>query len=112
MKLYTHCSGCGEEIKIKSSATDRRKLQMKYGDEMQVNCQHCEKLEKKPLHKIRAEVNSFHLFIAFGASTLLSIVIWLAFGLIGTVLFIIPFVFWLQQMNAARSFNSYSIRRH
>ena len=62
MKLYTHCSGCGEEIKIKSSATDRGKLQMKYGDEMQVNCQHCEKLEKKPLHKIRAEVNSFHLF--------------------------------------------------
>ena len=72
MKLYTHCSGCGEEIKIKSSATDRGKLQMKYGDEMQVNCQHCGKLEKKPLHKIRAEVNSFHLFIAFVATAFLS----------------------------------------
>ncbi len=109
MKLYTHCSGCGDEITIKSSATDRRKLKLEHGDQIQVNCHHCGKKEKQHLNKIYAEINSLHLFIACAASVILSIVIWLAFGVIGTLLILIPLSLWLYQLNATRNFNKYFI---
>lgn len=111
MKLYTHCSGCGEEITIKSPSTDRGKVQMSHDTIIKVSCQHCGRLEKIQLHKVHAEVNSFHLFIAFAASALLSVVIWLAFEIISPIFIIIPVVFWLQQLNAARNFNKHRIRR-
>ena len=111
MKLYTNCKSCKEDIKIKSSASTRPDLQMEKGNEFNVNCQSCGKMEKKHVNDIKAEPNKMVLLIGVGIGILATIFLWDFYGAIGTVSIIIPVLFWQQQMNATRGFNSYLIRR-
>ncbi|CAM1365318.1 hypothetical protein [Tenacibaculum xiamenense] len=111
MNLYAHCKSCKKDIKIKSSASTRPDLQMEKGDEFNVNCQNCGKMEKKHVNDIKAEPNNTIILIGVGIGILVTIFLWIYFGAIGTISVIIPILFWQQQMSATKSFNSYMIRR-
>ena len=111
MNLFTNCKSCKKDIKIKSSASTRPELQMEKGDEFNVNCQNCGKMEKKHVNDIKAEPNKIILLFGIGVGILATIFLWNFYGAIGTVSIIIPVLFWQQQMSSTRGFNSYSIRR-
>ena len=111
MKLTTRCSSCKKDIIIKSNASTRPDLQMEKGDEFNVNCQNCGKIEKKHVNDIKAEPSNIPIFIGVGIGIIVAIVLWSMFGAIGTTSFIIPILFWYQQMDATKGFNSYMIRR-
>ena len=101
MNLYTNCKSCKKEIKIKSSASTRPELQMEKGDEFNVNCQSCGKMEKKHVNDIKAEPNKMILLFGVIIGILATIFLWVFYGAIGTVSIIIPVLFWQQQMNSA-----------
>ncbi|MCL6218924.1 hypothetical protein [Zunongwangia pacifica] len=111
MKLVTYCKCCKKDIRIKSSAATRPDLQMEKGDEFSVNCQNCGKVEKKLVNDIKAEPNNTMILIGVGIGIIATIVLWGFFGAIGTVSVIIPLLFWYQQMDATKGFNSYMIKR-
>ena len=111
MKLYTNCKSCKKDIEIKSSASTRPELQMEKGDEFNVNCQNCGKMEKKHINDIKAEPNKRILLFGAIIGILATIFLWFFYGAIGTVSIIIPVLFWQQQMNGTKGFNSYLIRR-
>ncbi len=111
MKLVTRCQSCKKDIKIKSNAPTRPDLQMEKGDVFNVNCQNCGKIEKKHVNDIQAEPNNVLILIGVGIGIASTIVLWSLFGIIGTVSVVIPILFWYQQMNATKGFNSYTIRR-
>ncbi|WCO03530.1 hypothetical protein [Psychroserpens ponticola] len=111
MNLVTYCKSCKKDIKIKSNASTRPDLQMEKGDEFNVNCQNCGKLEKKHVNDIKAEVNNTIILVGIGIGLVATIFLWFFYGAIGTVSAIIPIVFWQQQMSSTKSFNSYMIRR-
>ena len=111
MKLVTYCKSCKKDIRIKSNASTRPDLQMEKGDEFNVNCQNCGKVEKKHVNDIKAESNNSIILIGIGIGIISAIVLWNIFGAIGTVSGIIPVFLWYQQMDATKGFNSYMIRR-
>lgn len=111
MKLTTRCSSCKKDVRIKSGASTRPELQMEKGDEFTVNCQNCGKLEKKHVNDIRAEINNQIIFIGIGIGILSTVILWSMFGAVGTISITIPIIFWYQQMDAIKGFNSYKIRR-
>ncbi|GAA0732781.1 hypothetical protein GCM10009430_46270 [Aquimarina litoralis] len=111
MKLTTRCSSCKKDVRIKSSASTRPELQMEKGNEFTVNCQNCGKLEKKHVNDIRAEINNQIIFIGIGIGILSAVILWSMFGAVGTISVTIPIIFWYQQMDAIKGFNSYKIRR-
>ena len=63
------------------------------------------------MNDIKAEPNKTIIFMGIGIGIVATIFLWLYFGAIGTVSFIIPMLLWQQQMSATKSFNSYLIRR-
>lgn len=111
MKLYTNCKSCKKEIRIKSNASTRPDLQMEKGDEFNVNCLNCGKIEKKHVNDIKAEPNKSIILIGAVIGLFATLFLWLIYGAIGTVSIIIPLIFWQQQMSSTKSFNSYLIRR-
>lgn len=111
MKLVTYCKSCKKDIKIKSSAPTRPDLQMEKGDEFNVNCLNCGKMEKKHINDIKAEPNNTLILMGVGLGIVTTLVLLYFFGAIGTVSMGIPILFWQQQMNATKAFNSYRIRR-
>lgn len=111
MDLITHCKSCKSDIKIKSSASTRPELQMEKGDEFNVNCQNCGKVEKKHINDVKAESSKTIMLIGVGIGILATIILWFYFGALATASFAIPVIFWQQQMVATKAFNSYTIRR-
>ena len=111
MKLYAYCKSCKKEIKIKSSASTRPELQMEKGDDFNVNCQNCGVIEKKHINDIVAEPNKTIILFGILIGVFVTIFLWIYFGAIGTVSIIIPVLFWQQQNNETKGFNSYLIRR-
>lgn len=111
MKLVTRCKSCNKDIRIKSGASTRPDLQMEKGDEFNVNCQNCGKILKKHVNDVKAEINNMLILIGAGIGIVATIVLWVFFGGIGTIGITIPILFWYQQMDATKSFNSYMIRR-
>ena len=111
MRLVTFCSSCRMDYQLPFSAPTRGQLQMQMGDELDVNCNHCGKLEKKHINEIRASINNKVILVGLLASAIMTIFLWLSYGAIGTVTMIIPIFFWQQEMAATRSFNNYVIRR-
>jgi hypothetical protein len=111
MNLLTRCKSCKKDIKVKSSAATRADLQMEKGDEFQVNCQKCGKVEIKHINDIKAEPNKIILLAGFVIGVLVTIVLFIYYGLIGTISIIIPMIFWQQQQIATKSFNAYMVRR-
>jgi len=84
---------------------------MEKGSEFNVNCQSCGKMEKKHVNDIKAEPNTMVILIGVGIGIIATLFLWGFYGAVGTVSFLIPVLFWQQQMNGTRSFNSYLIRR-
>jgi hypothetical protein len=111
MSLYTVCKSCKESISVKSSASTRPELQMEQGDDFSVNCQTCGKVDKIHVNDVKSEINKTTIFIGLILGVVITIVLWVVYGAIGTVSMIIPLLFWQQQMNSAKSFNSFMIRR-
>jgi len=111
MNLYTYCKSCKKEIKIKSSASTRSDLQMEKGDEFNVNCLNCGKVEKKHVNDIKAQPNNTIILIGVGLGVIATVILWNMFGAIGTVSIAIPLLFWQQQMATTKTFNSYMVRR-
>ncbi len=111
MKLYTHCTSCKKEISIQSNATTRPNLQMEKGDEFNIQCRNCARVQKRHVNEIRAEVNTNVILIGIGISAIATIVLWMMYGAIGTISISIPLILWYQQMDNVKSFNSYRIRR-
>jgi hypothetical protein len=111
MKLVTYCNSCKKDIIIQSNASTRPDLQMEKGDEFNVNCQNCGKIEKKHANDIKAEPNNTIILIGVGIGIITTIGLWSFFGVIGTIGVTIPILFWYQQMDSTKGFNSYMIRR-
>lgn len=111
MNLITSCKSCKKEIKITSRASTRPDLQMEKGEEFNVNCLNCGAMEKKHVNDIQAEQNNTTILIGVGIGVLVTIMLWFFYGAIGTISIGIPILFWQQQMNATKTFNSYMIRR-
>lgn len=111
MILKTYCKSCKKDIRIKSNAKTRPDLQMEKGDEFTVNCQNCGKVEKKHINDVKAEPNNNLVLIGVGFGILTTILLWQIYGAFGTVSVVIPILFWYQQMDATKAFNSYRIRR-
>ena len=109
--LVTYCKSCKKDIRIKSSAATRPDLQMEKGDEFNVNCHNCGKIERKHVNDIKAEPNNNLIIVGVIIGIIVTIMLWNMYGAIGTVSGIIPLIFWQQQMSATKSFNSYMIKR-
>lgn len=54
MNLYSKCIDCKNEIKIKSWASTRVDLKMKYGDKIEIKCKACNKTKKYHVNDLRA----------------------------------------------------------
>ena len=111
MILNTTCSSCKEDIRVKSKASTRPDLQMERGTEFMVNCLKCGNTEKKHVNDVRAESSKLAVLIGFVVGVIVTIILFTMFGAIGTVSGIIPLLFWQQQTNASKAFNSYMVRR-
>ena len=111
MNLYKHCKSCKEDIVIKSSSATRPDLQMEKGTEFQINCQNCGNIEKVHVNDIKGEPNKKMILIGLVLGVIATAIMWIFFGAIGTLGAIIPLLFWQQQMNASKTFNSYLIKR-
>ncbi|KIX21675.1 hypothetical protein SY27_08260 [Flavobacterium sp. 316] len=107
---YFKCNFCNKENKIKIAEDDRGALQMKKGDEIPYSCLECHKKDKIHINKIRA-IPSITVFAFVSLiSILISIVLILFFGLLATLLFGLPMLFYLFQQGQAKHFNSYRIK--
>lgn len=111
MRLNTYCTSCKTDFKIKSQATTRPELQMEKGDEFIHNCLNCGKTEKKHINDVKAEVDNNILIGAFVVGVIVSIILFIYFGVVGTVGAAIPLFVWQQQMSSIKTFNSFMIKR-
>ncbi|WP_196888750.1 hypothetical protein [Aureivirga sp. CE67] len=111
MKLYTVCSSCKEEIKIKSFASTRPELQMEKGREFNVNCQNCGVFEKKHINDVKAEIGKLMLLIIGFSGIAFAVFLFFFLGMISSLISFIPMIFWQQEVKAVRSFNSYLVKR-
>ncbi|TLX73441.1 hypothetical protein E9993_15105 [Labilibacter sediminis] len=111
MKIVTHCNSCKADIKIKTSASTRPDLQMEKGDEIKVDCLNCGNTENKHVNDFKAEPNQKLILISVGLGIVATAILWNFYGAIGTISISIPLLFWKQQINATKAFNSYMIRR-
>lgn len=111
MKLYTNCSSCREEIRIKSLSQTRHELQMEKSREFDINCPNCGVIEKKHINDVKAQNNKMTIILGILIGIVVTIGLWVYFGAIGTISFIIPILFWNQENRAVKSFNSYLIKR-
>jgi len=67
---------------------------MAEGGEFYVKCQNCRKIEKIHVNDIKAEPNIPILLTGVVVGIIVTIILWMCFGAIGTVSAIIPFLFW------------------
>ncbi len=111
MTLYTNCTSCKADIRIKSNAFTRPDLQMEKGTEFNVNCSECETIQKKHVNDVRAEEGKLMLLIGIVLGIIVTIVLCSLYGAIGTASIVIPILFWQQQIKATKTFNSYMVKR-
>ncbi|WP_103068917.1 hypothetical protein [Aquimarina sediminis] len=111
MRLEYTCSGCKKQNNYTPVAPTRGDLQMKVGDEVHVNCTHCDKMENKHINRIDAVVDNKIILIALVISAVVTVVLYTVMGLIGTFTILIPVLIWGQESKSINHFNSYKIRR-
>jgi len=63
------------------------------------------------VNDITAKANEFFLIIAIFLSTIVSIVLFFALGLLGTLTFAVPFLIWKQGAKDIHAFNGYLLTR-
>jgi len=87
MRLRYSCSICKASNYFTPKAPTRADLQMKFGsDEVQVNCKHCGKLEKKHINKISGTADNRMILIGLGIGVIVGITVLLFYGFIGVTL--------------------------
>ncbi len=111
MRLEYTCVSCKKQNNYKPVTSTRGELQMKVGDEVDVNCGHCGKIDKKHINRIDAVADNKKILIAFLISAVASLVLYSYFGLVGTITVGIPLLMWVQEGKSTNQFNSYKIRR-
>jgi len=112
MRLRYSCSICKASNYFTPKAPTRADLQMKFGsDEVQVNCKHCGKLEKKHINKISGTADNRMILIGLGIGVIVGITVLLFYGFIGVVALAIPLLFWAAENKAVGEFNRYRIRK-
>ena len=111
MNLYVKSTSSSEITRVKSSASTRHELQMEKGDEFTVNFPKTGKIEKVHVNDVMAEVSKVVILIGLVIGVVATIVLWYFYGAIGTLSGLIPVLFWRQEMQAVKSFNSYTIKR-
>ncbi|WP_394747923.1 hypothetical protein [Spongiimicrobium salis] len=111
MRLLYTCSSCKEQNYYTPKMSSRAELQMKFGDEVQVNCKNCGKLEKKHLNKISAKVDQRIVFGGLVLGVLSTVFLWNYLGLLASSVASLPMIFWAYENKAVRQFNSYVIRK-
>ncbi len=111
MDLYTNCTSCKKEIKVKSNAKTRAELQMEVGDEISLNCQNCGNFIKRHVNKVRAKSSNTIMLLGVGLGVVFTVVLWYFYGAIGTASIGIPIIIWQLQEQVIRGFNSYMIKR-
>ena len=84
---------------------------MKVGNEVNINCNHCGKLDKKHINRIDAVVDNRKIIIVFIISGIVTVILWQLYGGISTITGIIPILMWMQEGKSTSDFNSYKIRR-
>ena len=76
MKIYTACINCKNEISLRTFASERIQLKMKYGDALNLTCKNCNRTNDYPINDLKAKDNKITLLIAmivliFGTALLL-----------------------------------------
>ena len=125
MRLTYSCSSCKQQNYYSPKMPSRAELQMKFGDEVKVNCSNCGKLEKKHLNRISAKVDNRIVATGFfgGLITILllgaflwenfefTIGSWKLLAFVSSVIAGLPLFLWNSENRAVRRFNSYVIQR-
>ena len=111
MTRYTICPGCEKEQNLKLAGATRGEAQMNQGDEASFNCKECGTQAAVHLNKIYAKVDKKIILLGLVISVVLTGILWVFYGAIGTVTLVIPILFWQQQEKAVRSFNNFKIKR-
>ena len=111
MRLYTRCNSCKKDIRVQSNASTRPDLQVDKGSEFYVTCQNCGKAQKKHVNDIKAEKNNIIIIIGIILGLAVSVLLFIYFGIIGTLGIAIALLFWNYEMSEVKSFNGYMVRR-
>ncbi len=111
MKLYTTCSSCYKNIKLKQKATTKFEFQRNFGEEIELNCNHCGTSNTKHVNRIFAKSEWFWVLISFGISVLLSILLFFIIGGIGIVFISVPVLITFGQQKSINAFNRSMIPR-
>ncbi|MEE1961678.1 hypothetical protein V1387_03200 [Allomuricauda taeanensis] len=124
MRLVYTCSVCKAQNYFKPKSGSRADLQIKFGNEVKVNCVNCGKLEKKHINKISAVVDNrivvggfiigLCVLILIGSYTFIfdrPLAYWKFFALAGGTLSGIPVYLWNMENKAVGNFNRYAIRK-
>jgi predicted RNA-binding Zn-ribbon protein involved in translation (DUF1610 family) len=94
MALYTYCKSCKINIILKLKTSNWTDLLIANGGKFYVKCQNCRKIEKKYVSDIKVGSNFAILHLGVVVGIIVTIILWICFGAIGTVSVIIPFLFW------------------
>lgn len=123
MKLYVKSVSCDEKMRVKSNASTRSELQMEKGDEFTINCPKSGKIVKVHVNDVMAEVNKLIILMGLIIGITVAVIIWTNYielggvklwryyGMVGTIVGLIPILFWRQEMRAVKAFNSFLIKR-
>ena len=125
MRLTYTCSSCKKQNYFKPKMNSRAELQMKFGDQVKVNCRSCGKFEKKHINRISAVPDNRLIVLGLVVGLLLVAVaggyllimtnfqlsFWKIIAAVGGTIAGIPVFLWNMENKAVRNFNSYAIRR-
>ena len=111
MGLYTICGSCKNEISVKSPGITRVDLARERGDEFYVNCKNCGNNSKRHVNEVYAEPNKAVLIGGVILGVVVTAVLWVLVGAIGTFSLAIPVLIYNQQHSNAHAFNGYEIQR-
>jgi len=111
MRLSTVCNSCNERTSIKSKATDRPELIKDKGENFNIQCGNCNKNLTIHVNDVRAQPDVKILAFAGFVGILITIILWVLLGAVGTISLGIPILIWAQQNKAVHDFNRYMTRR-
>ncbi|MBT8262829.1 MAG: hypothetical protein KJO05_08405 [Bacteroidia bacterium] len=111
MKLNFTCSIWNEKNKFRPIAPNRGELQMKMGDDVNVNCVQCGSLEKKHLNDIYAVVDYRIILVGVILGIIVTVPLWMYYGAIAAVSGMIPILIYGYENKTGHAFNYYRIKR-
>lgn len=109
MHLYTNCTGCKKELKVKSFAPTRPELIMDKGEQFKMNCNDCGKLLNVSVNDVKAKMNQSFIIVGVILGVLLVPILWIYIAGVSTLCLSIPIWIWKSEQDATKLFNSYRI---